>query len=109
MNGPGYQFELIRPAWLAGLLALPVLAYYFRRSLVDLSRRQRALSLAGRTAIVVLLVLALSGLTLLRPTRDQFVVFAMDESSSVGDDSRKDAERFVGEALKNLSQNGAAF
>src|SRR4051812_3363001 len=109
MGTLSYQLELTRPAWLLGFAVLPLLAYYFRRSLVDLSGRQRALSLAGRAAIVILLVLALAGLTLLRPTRDQFVVFAVDESSSVGDDSRKAAEQYVGDALKSLGQNGAAF
>src|SRR5215218_7810371 len=109
MGALGYQLELTRPAWLLGFLVLPVLAYYFRHSLVDLSARQRALSLAGRLAIVVLLVLALAGLTLLRPTRDQFVVFAVDESLSVGDDSRKQAEAFVGDAVKRAGCGGAAF
>ena len=74
-------FELTRPLWLLGLAALPVLVYYFYRTLVDFARWQRALSLWLRVAIVVLLVLALAGLNLVRPTRELFVVFAVDRSA----------------------------
>ena len=49
--------ELSRPWWLLGLLALPVLYYFFRRSLVDFARWQRIWSLGLRCLIVVLLLL----------------------------------------------------
>ncbi len=104
----GYQLELTRPGWLLGLLVLPILYYYFRYSLVDLAARQRAISLAVRILIVSLLVLAMAGLTLLRPTKDQFVVFAIDESVSVGDSSRKEADAFVAKALTARGRNQAA-
>ena len=87
---PGLSFELTRPLWLAGLVgpAAP------RLLLPPQPGRFRALAEGGDARacgrpIVVLLVLALAGLTLLSPTRDQFVVFAIDRSLSVGDDSRK--------------------
>ncbi|MDR3639225.1 MAG: VWA domain-containing protein [Isosphaeraceae bacterium] len=104
-----FQIELTHAGWLAGLLVVPILVLYFYRGLVDFARWQRVLSLACRTAVVVLLVLALTGLTLLRPTHDQFVVFAVDKSLSVGDDSRKTADRFVEEAVKKAGNNRAAF
>ena len=98
-------FELTRPIWLLGLLALPILFYYYRRSLVDFARWQKILSLSMRSTIVLLLVLALAGLTLLRTTREQFVVFAIDRSLSVGDDSRKVAESFVAKAESKAGRN----
>jgi len=104
-----FQIELTHAGWLAGLLVLPVLVFYFYRGLVDFARWQRVLSLGCRTAVVVLLVLALAGLTLLRPTHDQFVVFAVDKSLSVGDDSRKAADHFVNEAVKKAGNNRAGF
>ena len=104
-----FPFELTRPAWLLGLVALPFLVVYFYRGLVDFARWQRVLSLASRAAVVVLLVLALAGLTLLRPTRDQFVVFAIDKSLSVGDDSRKAAEDYMAKALPKAGPNRVAF
>lgn len=103
------QFELTHPAWLAGLVLLPLLVYYFLRSLTDFARWQRLASLAGRMAIVLLLVLALAGLTALRPTHEQYVVFAVDKSLSVSDESRKQAEEYIDRALQALGNNRAAF
>src|SRR5438128_11951547 len=98
-----FQFELTQPAWLAGLLVLPVLAYYFYRSLVDFARWQQIVSLTSRAAIVLLLVLALAGLTALRPTQEQFVVFALDKSLSVSEESRYQADKYIDRALTNLA------
>ncbi len=108
-SNPWFPFELTRPAWLLGLAVLPVVAYYFARSLVDFARWQKRLSLLCRTAVVALLVLALAGLTLLRTTRDQFVVFVVDKSLSVGDDSKKAAEDYIARALPKAGPNRAAF
>src|SRR5262245_6647462 len=89
------SFELTHPARLVCLAALPVLVYYFYRSLVDFPRWQRAVSLVVRSILILLLVLALTGLTLLHPTHDQYVIFAIDRSTSVGDDSAKKIEDFL--------------
>src|SRR4051812_4056769 len=94
----GSALELTRPAWLLGLALLPVLLLYFAWSLVDFPRWQRIVSLTARCVVVVLLVLALAGLGLSRPTRELFVVFAVDRSLSVGDEARQAADRFVKEA-----------
>ena len=101
--------ELTRPWWLLGLAALPVLAYYFYRSLVDFARWQRALSLAARALIALLLVLALAGLNLLRPTREQFVVFALDRSLSIGEEARKAADAYVARAVTEVGHNRYAI
>src|SRR4051812_1845048 len=98
MQPPGLSFELTRPHWLAGLIVLPLLYYYFRHSLVDFTRRQKAATLTLRATIVILLVLSLAGLTLLSTTREQFVVFAIDRSLSVGEESRRQAEAYVAKA-----------
>jgi uncharacterized membrane protein len=89
------QLELTRPIWLVGLVALPILVLWFSRSLVDLPRRQMICSLVIRSVITLLLVLALAGLNLLKPTRELFVVFALDQSLSVDDDSRTAARQFI--------------
>jgi Ca-activated chloride channel family protein len=104
-----YALELTRPLWLIGLAALPVVVYYFYRSLVDFARWQQVLSMASRALIVALLVLALAGLTLLKPTKRQFVIFAVDRSKSVGDESRKSADEFVKQALRRTGNNGVGF
>src|SRR5262245_51223355 len=105
MGISGRFLELTRPLWLAGVIVLPWLFYYFRHSLVDFSRSQKAATLALRTAIVLLLVLSLAGLTLVSPTREQFVVFAIDRSLSVGDSSRRQAEAYVARAAEKAGRN----
>jgi uncharacterized membrane protein/uncharacterized protein YegL len=103
------QLELTRPWWMLGLVLLPVVGYYFVRSLVDFTSWQRALSVAGRTLIVILLVLSLAGLTLLKPTKRQYIVFAVDKSLSVGEESRKAADAYVEAAVKKKGDNGVAY
>jgi uncharacterized membrane protein len=108
MTFSGFQLELTRPFWLWALFLLPVLFHYFRHGLVDFASWQKQLSLAARTIIVTLLVLALAGLTLLRSTKEQFVVFAIDRSLSVGDESRQAADAFVAKAAAKVGSNRMA-
>lgn len=97
-----YQLELTRPAWLAVMAVLPVLVYYFYRSLVDLPRRQMLVSLVVRTLVLLLLALSLAGLNLLSPTQQLFVVFAVDESLSVDDDARVKADEFLAKSTQGM-------
>jgi uncharacterized membrane protein len=101
--------ELTQPWFLLGLLALPVLVWYFYRGLTDFARWQRLASLAARTAIVVLLVAALCGLTWLKPAKDLFVVFAVDDSLSVGDQARPEIDKFLERATAAAGPNKVAF
>lgn len=105
MTDAGIGWELTRPAMLAALLILPLLYYYLRRTLVDLPRRQMLVSLGIRIAIVVLLVLSLAGLTLVEPTRNLFVVFAVDRSLSVAEDAAEKADEFIKEATQHAGSN----
>src|SRR5690349_5090574 len=91
------------------MLILPVLAWYFHRSLVDFPRWQRVVSLLVRSLIVVLLVLALAELTLLVPTSRMFVVFARDASLSIGESSQQAATTFIDEARKHAASHEAAI
>ena len=86
MSDLHWGLEFTHPGWLAAVVAVPWVLWYFRRSLVDFARWQRAISTGVRVAIVLLLVLALAGLTLLRPTARQFVIVAIDQSLSVGEE-----------------------
>ncbi|WP_171189927.1 VWA domain-containing protein, partial [Alienimonas chondri] len=104
----GYALDLLRPWWLLGLLLLPALWYLYRRSLVDFDRGQRIASLAVRSVVVVLLVLALGGLTLLRPTTERYVVFVADESLSVGGEEGRNPVREYLAALGELPSGDEA-
>lgn len=105
----GFALELTHPWRLVALAIVPVVVYYYYRSLVDFPRWQRAISLGVRSVIVLLLVLALAGLTLLRPTAERFVIFAVDRSMSVGAESTQAVEKFLAEATAAANGNRVAF
>ncbi|MDB5314088.1 MAG: von Willebrand factor type domain protein, partial [Gemmataceae bacterium] len=101
--------ELTQPWLLLGLLALPVLVWYCVRGLTDFSRWQRVTSLVARTLVLVLLVAALCGLTWLKPSQDLYVVFAIDDSLSVGDEARPEVEKFLDRATAAAGASRYAF
>ncbi|MCC6359488.1 MAG: VWA domain-containing protein [Phycisphaerales bacterium] len=105
-----FELELTSPRLLLlALVALPLLYWYFRRSLVDFSRPQRIASLATRAVVLVLLILALSRPVALSPTREQFVVFAVDRSLSVNERAATATREFLDAAVKAGGANRAAF
>jgi Ca-activated chloride channel family protein len=105
-----FELELTSPSiLLAGLLVLPWLAWLYVRSLVDFPQWQRILSLATRCLVIALALLALAGLTLLEPTRELCVVFALDESLSVGTESRASVQKFIDDALPHQAGHRTAF
>ena len=89
------SLELAHPLYLIGLALIALLVYAYRRSLVDFSRRQRLLSLALRTIILSLLVLALAGLTLILPTSKTMVVLLADHSRSIDSAASEERDHFV--------------
>ena len=101
-----FQLELTRPFFLIAMLSLPVVVYFFYRTLVDLPRRQMIVSTVIRSIVILLLVLAMAGLTLLNPTQELFVIFALDESLSVDDESSKSASEFINRAVEKAGNNG---
>lgn len=107
---PVIPLEFIRPWFL--LFALPLAAvviYYYLHSLSDFPRRQRMVSLGTRLVVIVLLVLALSGLTLLRSTDELFVVFVTDQSLSVGEEAQAATQKFLHEAWDQKGHHRAAW
>ncbi|HEV7280779.1 MAG TPA: FixH family protein [Pirellulaceae bacterium] len=109
MDASPYSLEITHPWRLLCLAALPILIYFFYRSLVDFPRWQRGVSLAVRSLIVVLLVLALAGLTLLHPTREQFVLFLVDESRSVDEEAKAKANAYLDAAVASAGDEKFAF
>lgn len=65
-------------------------------------------SLALRTALVVVLVLAVAGAQLVRPVDELTTVFLIDSSDSVSPSARGQAEVFVQNALAAMSPNDRA-
>ena len=92
--------EITRPLLLLLLLFLPALYYGYRRSLVDLSRTQRVISLVVRIIIVVLLILSVADVQYLKTDDKLAVMFLADISDSISDDGLTKATDYVNEALK---------
>ena len=92
--------EITRPFLLLLLLLLPLLYYGYRRSLVDLSRTQRVISLIVRIIIVVLLILSVADVQYLKTDDKLAVMFLADISDSISDDGLTKATDYVNEALK---------
>ncbi len=114
------QLDLTHPWWLASLVVvLPLLGYYFQRSLSDFPPKQILVSLLTRCLVVLLLALAMSGLSLLRPTSQQFIIVAIDQSLSVASDdeaepatkdraaaTKSQIDEYLDRALEHAQQGG---
>ena len=97
-----FQLDLTHPWWLASLVVVvPLLVWYFKRSLSDFPPTQILVSLLTRCLVVALLALAMSGLSLLRPTSQQFVIVAIDQSLSVAGEEEADLDAKGGAAKGN--------
>ncbi|MBL8848615.1 MAG: hypothetical protein JNG89_02985, partial [Planctomycetaceae bacterium] len=100
--------ELTRPMALIALLAMPVLVYYFVRSLSDFPRPQRIVSLVARSIVALLIILSLAGLTWLHSVHDQYVIFLVDDSLSIGDEAAAQATKYLDEIGKDTGENKLA-
>jgi uncharacterized membrane protein len=104
-----FNLELSRPWYLAALLIVPVIYYFYRRSLVDFPRAQRRVSMIVRSLILLLIVLALAGLTIMWPTQREFVVFVVDESLSVDEDASNEALTLIQKAREFQGDHEARY
>jgi uncharacterized membrane protein len=104
----GRQFEILQPAWLAGLALLPLVAVYCRWSLAGLSRGRQALLLSARVLLLLALVASLCDLEVTWPSGRQMVVFALDQSASIAESSRHEAEAFLAQAASQAGGNRVA-
>ena len=102
------DLEIAQPFRLAALVVLPLLLCYWWWGLPGFAAWQRSASLAIRVLLVVMLVAALCGVELKTISRQLFVVFAVDESLSISDASRKAAGEFIDEALQHAADNRSA-
>ena len=100
--------EIARPFLLFLLLLLPLLYYGHRRSLVDLGRWQRQISLALRSVIIILLILSLAGLQYLKTDDRLAVVFLADISDSMSEDELEEAQGFIDEAIEHRGNDRAS-
>jgi Ca-activated chloride channel homolog len=104
-----WSLEITQP-WMLWLLVLLLpIAWYYYRSLSDFPKWQRRFSLLFRTLILVLLILAIAGLSLLSPTNRQFIAIAIDRSLSIDSKSQGKIDEFVSEMEKNRGDRQIAY
>ncbi len=109
MEGQAWQIEMTRPLWLAALVVLPLLVFYWRRSLVHFTPRQQIVSLAVRIVLLLAIVAALCGLDVISQSKQQFVVIAVDRSSSISKEAGKQADQFIQDARAGSGENELAI
>jgi Ca-activated chloride channel family protein len=105
-----FRLELTRPNCL--LLAIPigvVLSLWFVQSLSSFPRRQQFFSLATRGCLATLLILSLSGLTWLSQSREQFVLFVVDQSQSIGENAHTFVTSFLRATELQRGRHAVAF
>jgi Ca-activated chloride channel homolog len=102
------MIEILRPWMLALLVALPLLWLGMRGSIADWTPAQRRACLALRALILVLIVLALAGVRMLRPSSETSVLFVVDSSSSISPQAAASAREFVAQALASKSGGDTA-
>ena len=100
--------EITRPFLLLLLLLLPFLYYGYRRSLVDLSRTQRIMSLITRIIIVILLILSVADVQYLKTDEKLAVMFLADISDSISDDGLTETTDYINAAMKSQGGNQQA-
>src|SRR5262245_61438201 len=93
------QLELAAPVWLLGLVALVPLGWLAWASETRFSLAQRMASFACRALILLLVVLALAGLSERWQSEQRRVVLLVDVSASISGSAKAQAEKYVADAL----------
>src|SRR5690242_505662 len=87
---------------------LPLAVYLSRTSLALLRRGRRRISLALRLLIIVLLVLTLSGVSIVSASNHLSVVFLLDRSDSVSGTQQGAAQNYVRSAISAMGTDDSA-
>ena len=98
------QLEFTHPVMLFALVLFAGIVWAYRKSLLDFSKTQRVFSLAVRLIIVLLLILALAGLSLLQVGHEKMVVFLVDESLSIDENAKKIEQDFLDQVATDPSR-----
>jgi Mg-chelatase subunit ChlD len=102
------MIEIARPWMFALLVALPLLWLGMRRSIAAWTPPQRRICTAVRILLLALIVLALAGLRVLRPSAETSVLFVVDGSASVSPEAANSAREFVAKALASKGRGDSS-
>lgn len=92
------------------LLLIPLVAglWYSFRHVHGMAKGRKRLAFAIRLVLFASLILALSGPEARRPNQGLCTIFLLDRSDSISETDRKEAEKFVGEAMHKLGPEDMA-
>lgn len=102
------SFSFDRPEYLWALLLVIPLVLLVRASKRKIGARRMMMAAGTRIALLLLIVMALAGLTRHHPVDALGVIFVLDRSASVGPEGRQRAEAFVREAMKHREEKDVA-
>jgi uncharacterized membrane protein len=86
------RLEVVQPYWLLLLLLIPILVYFSYRSLAGLGPVRRWVALGLRSALILLIALALAEIRLRSPNETVTVLFLVDRSLSVPEEHDKEVD-----------------
>ncbi|MEK6406551.1 MAG: VWA domain-containing protein [Acidobacteriota bacterium] len=95
------KLDFTNPMALLLLGLIPVALYLARNSLANLSSTRRGISIAARILLLLLIVLALTGLRIRTTSRDLALIFLVDVSASVAQDNRQEMFDFINAETAN--------
>jgi Mg-chelatase subunit ChlD len=94
------RIEFTNSLALALLVLIPVALYLARHSFANLSRLRGRVSTGVRILILLLIILALAGLRIRTTSRDVALIFLVDVSASVAQDSRPAVLDFINSEIE---------
>ncbi|HEY1860882.1 MAG TPA: VWA domain-containing protein, partial [Gemmataceae bacterium] len=86
----------LQPWWLLLLLLVPVIAWLSYRSLAGLGEKRRWMAIILRSALVILLTLALAEVRLTHESETMTILFVLDRSLSIPEELEKDPNSATG-------------
>ncbi len=99
------MIQFTQPIYLLLFPPLVYLAWRFSKvSLADLSKGRKYFSFGLRVLIIVLLVLAISGIQMVKSSKQMAVIFVLDISDSIPIEKRQEALSYIREAVKHKKQ-----
>ena len=102
------MIEIARPWMFALLVLVPLLWLGMRRSIAAWTAAQRRVCTAVRILLLALIVLALAGLRVLRPSAETSVLFVVDGSASVSPEATNAAREFVAKSLASKGRGDSS-
>jgi uncharacterized membrane protein/Mg-chelatase subunit ChlD len=96
------SIEIGRPWWLIAIpLILPPLIVFSTKSLSGLGKFRQTLAILFRSAVVLLIILALAEVQTVRKNERLTTIFVVDASQSIPYDWKDKARQYINNAIKN--------